>query len=233
MTVGLVYAVTAFVSFLLMALIYSRVRSPHPRQAVDEPYIWMLRTFMLFTLVDTAWGLCYADLIHSVEFFTCVGHAYRALPCGSAFAWRLYVLQSTKEEETVHCWLLLAAGQLLMMQLIALVCNPFGHRVFQVTESAGYVIDSARYLLYFLQYTYYGIVIATCSVLAWRREGEARRRFRETVVYSVVPLCFGVAQYAFFDIAMYSMGFFASALVIYLYRQSITIENPLEAAASR
>lgn len=225
MHIGEIYAVTAVFSALLTGLVYGRMKHARYSHAIESSFAYMLRFFILFNVVDALWGLCYAGIIVSPAFFTAVGYSYHTLSALSAFVWMAYIVQFTRHDARVYTAAMGMAFFLLFAQLAIIASNPFHHLVFDVSENNEYSIRSLRYVLYTLQFSYYGTILTVSAVMSRFDDDVHRVKHREAFIYSLGPALFCVGQYFFYDVAMYSMGFAYIALLICLYRQSSRIEQ--------
>lgn len=225
MHIGEVYAITAIVSAMLTLLVYIRMKFALHRQAIEPSFVYMLRFFILFNLVDALWGLCYAGIFFSPLLFTVVGYGYHTLSSISAFVWLLYVTQFTRHRRIVHRGIIGAGIALLLAQLAIILTNPFHHLVFEVTSDNQYLLHGLRYTLYGLELTYYAIILLLSGPLALLDSEQNREKHKSAFVYSLAPALFCVGQIIFYNVAMYSLGFAYVALLICLFRQSGRIEK--------
>lgn len=228
MQIGDVYAVTAIVSLLQILLVYSRVRFSPNKNTIEISFLWMLRFFIAFCLVDCLWGLCYAGTITSHNGFIVISYFYHLMSSLSAFVWMSYIIQFTRLGKKATFILSAIAIMLVLAQIVIIAVNVFSRMVFYVDADGGYHINTHRYVLYFIQYTYYLVIIVSSAILYYLDNPAEKSKHRAALLFSVPPLAFGIGQYFFFDIGMYSLGFAYTAALLFLYRQSLRDEQFLE-----
>ena len=93
-------------------------------------------------------------------------------------------------------------------------------------------MGNLRTILYLIQFSYYFILLiyATYKLINAKNNRELYKR---AMIFCLVPLAFGIGQYIFYDVAMYSQGFMYSAFVIYSYNVTAQREIFFEKEAER
>lgn len=228
MNVGIIYAITSFVSLLQIALVLNRTLATEYKETIEAPFCRMLYLFLAFCVADILWGLSFSRLLWvSPIAFTLISYGYHSMGALSAFIWYGYIIYYVKAEGKEKKCLNILRFALMTMQLCALVSNVFTHEAFYVNEDGTYVMGSLRMTLYLLQFSYYGILLVYCFYKFFS-EKTKRTVFRNAAIFSLIPLLFGIGQYVFYDVAMYAFGFMISGFMIYSFNLTAQREAYLQ-----
>lgn len=233
MHVGQIYAITALVCMLQIILILNRTRTTEYKETIDTHLCDMLYFFAAFCFVDALWGLCYSQSFFiSSSGFMIVSYGYQSMAALSAFVgigYGVYYLSPPeKEKKVINCIRFILLGT----QFIILLSNIWNHEAFYVDNQGNYFMGSLRIYMYSLQFSYY-VLFILYGLIKLYRGVEDRTKVKTVISFSLVPLLFGIGQYAFYDVAMYSMGFLLSAFVIYSYNVTAQREDFLKERANR
>ena len=240
MDIGLMYTITAFVCFMMIALIYNRVLATTYKETVDRHFCILLLFFLAFCFVDAVWGMFLsAKFIKQMlgfrlyrfgnAFFTYGFHTMAAL---SAFMWSGYMIsyigadrRTQKTLKYIRCFIL--AGQFCL-----LYSNLWTGAAFTFDSEGTYVtgLRTLRTVTFLVQFLYYAVLILSTLWLSLRSR-ENRRAYRSAIVISMIPLLFGIGQLMFPDAAMYSFGFMFSAFSIYSFNVTTQREYYMEQLA--
>ena len=210
------YAIVAFVCVLMDLIVLNRTRSTAYKDTIDRHFCKMLYFFIGFSLVDGIWGLFMSRTLGQnalgFEIFTYGFHGMAAL---SAFMWSGYMVKYTRAEKKENYFLTAIRYSLLLIQFYVFISNFWNHAAFTITEKAEYIPGKMRTVMFVLQFTYYVILTAyALQHLFMRRDIHL---FRTAIVFCMIPVVFGLAQLAFPDAAMYSLGFSFIAVCIFSF----------------
>ncbi len=229
--VGVLYAITAGVAAMVVAVIYNRLNATGFKDQIDQKLSYLIRFVLIFCMVDMLWGLLTARL-HPVlinqflySIFTYAFHCGAAL---SSFLWFGYVIHYLDEERAASMKVLnIIRGTLLTVQFLILISNLWNHKFFSIDADAQYHSYVLRNTMFYLQFAYYiGLILN--GIIKWiyyGRKGRVDRvsKYKTSILYSCVPLAFGVGQMLWPDASMYSLGFMLTCTLIYSF--SITSER--------
>lgn len=217
MNVGIIYMITAFVCLALILSVLGRTVATEYKETIDHGFTHMLVFFAIFCCSDVLWGL-----LDSKGFYGLAGlygfstYIYYLLAALSAFMWLGYILQFTDADDSEQSFLNIFRYILFAVQFVLLLGAAFSHPSFTMNAEGEYIAGPARWILYGLQHAYYivSILYCLCKLI---RSTENRPLYRKAVVFSLIPLLFGIGQFFFYEIAMYAFGFMVTAFAIYSY----------------
>ena len=233
MNIWVVYTVTSLVNMFQILLILNRVKATEYKETIDEPLCRMLKFFALFCVIDGLWGVFDSQLFVRSQFgFTMVAYGYHTMAALSAFIWFGYAMHFMKISGTDKEILNGLRFLLLAVQAVTLGSNLFTHTAFYIDENCHYSSGNFRIVLYTLQFLYY-IILLIYGTLRWKNSSENKDTYREVVIFSLIPLVFGIGQYAHYDISMYGFGFSFTALAIYSFNTTVQRELFLKEKASK
>lgn len=233
MNSGMIYAVTAIVCMLQILLIINRTGATKYKETIDNSFRRMLWFFVVFCFVDALWGLCESHtIIRSPQIFTFIAYGYHFCAGISACVWFNYAICYVKGVDLEKKILQGFSGIMVLVQTAALVYNAFSHEAFYVDAGGGYHMGAMRPAVYMLQFSYY-VVLLLYALLKVLKDKKKRRNAGTVILLSLVPLLFCVAQYVFYDVAMYSLGFLVSSVVIYSFNVTVQREEYLEEKMNR
>ena len=240
MSVGLMYSIVAFLGSLIIGIILERTLSTKYRETIDPRFIVLLGFFIAFTLVDGTWGLFFSEIIHNELGYKILTYGFHTMSAFSAFVWMGYMISYTKIHK-VYAYL----GNIyrfvaLIVEMALLTANIWNGKVFTIIDFT-YETYNLRTLLFWIQFSHYGI-IAIFAIFFWLQEyfkakynnnnnNNNNNRFKNAIIYGLVPLVAGVFQLLFPDAPMYSMGFILTALIVYAFNTSSFREQYMEQKA--
>lgn len=222
MPYGLIYALIAFVAMMQIVLILNRTRATKYKEIIDPVFCRMLKFFCFFCFVDMVWGIGDSKILqksfYSYYPFLTSSYAYHIMAALSAFMWFGYGISYIKADNSARTFLNVLRNVLIVLQLTAMTSNLWDSGLFFSIdpETLHYTSGKLRTVAYILQFSYYGILIFYSIYRLFKKEG-ARQNNYNLIIFSLVPLIFGVGQLLFSEVAMYSLGFMFSAFIIYSF----------------
>lgn len=232
MNVGILYAITAFISLLQVLVIYNRTKATQYKETVEKPFCRMLIFFMFFTIVDCIWGIYESHTIFfdktMFAIFTYLFHAFAAL---SAFFWFGYVVFYVKSSKKETVILNIFRLVFITVQLGLLISNIWTHKAFAITEAdAEYVPAFMRTVTFLLQFSYYIIftLFILYKLIFTKPKSEYKQLYLRAILFSIIPLAFGLGQLKFYDASMYSLGFAFASFAIYSFNITAQREKYLD-----
>lgn len=216
---GVLYAITAGVGALVIAVILNRLLSTEYKELIDRKLVNLCRFLLAFCIADMIWGVLSSRLFIISQFwYTISTYSFHLGAALSAYFWAGYVISYINERKTIVNILNVLRGILIFVQVSVLFSNIWNRRFFYVNEDAVYESYQLRNFMFFLQFTYYIILIVFGIVkLIYLRftSNELRQEYKTAIIYSFVPLAFGLGQMYWPDAPMYSLGFMLTAMLIY------------------
>lgn len=222
--VYLIYAFVGFVTFIVCAILFNRVRSSKNRGLIDKTYCGLLIFFMAFALVDAFWGLLGSTVVfktnHATAFlvFTFFFHTMAAL---SAFVWAQYILVFLKLGDKIKWACRIATIVLLCAQITMIIQNAFTWNAFGVNPDGTYTTHPLRPILFCLQFAYYVLILFASAIrVGFGKKKGYKHRTRyalSSVLYSLIILVSGILQMLYPDAPFYTIGFLISAITIYAF----------------
>lgn len=227
MNIGIIYLITAIICMLFNILILERTIATKYKETIDKSFCGMLVFFAVFNFVDVGWGVFFSkEFIISQTGFIILGYFYHSFAAVSAYVWLGYVIHYMELED--RNYLEIIRKLLLAIQIFLLATNAFTREAFDVDALGNYSMGSLRKFLYAMQFFYYIVLGLYGTLKYFFDDKEKKELYKNAMVFSLVPFIFGIGQYLFYDMAMYSLGFAFSALVIYSYNVTAQREKFME-----
>lgn len=228
MSIGYIYSVVAFLSVLQLQLIFNRTVRTKYKETIDYPFCKLLSFFSIFCVVDALWGICDArgSFITPLR-FTIVSYCYHTMSALSAFIWFGYIIRYLGLSGKIKIVCNIIRCVFIVLQFSMIVSNGITGGAFSINEDLEYFMGDLRLWLYLAQYAYYVFILLLSTLFMLFGERSRLRIYRNVFVFTLIPFMFGIGQYVFYDVAMYSMGFMISAFIIYAYNLTDIRENYL------
>jgi len=233
MNSGQIYALIALVSIFQLTLIINRSVHTKHKETIDHPFLELLVFFILFSIVDCLWGICDSGVFKvSSNFFTLVTYAYHIM-CGlSAFMWVGYIMKYIRCRGVKRLVFNIVRGLLIFAQVGLIIENVLTHHSFYFDSNNVYHVGFLRAYMYAVQFLYYIMILVYSAIMIICHSKKERRAvYRNVLVFSLVPLAFGIGQLLFYNVAMYSLGFMLSGFIIYAYNLTDIREKHLTRVA--
>lgn len=216
---GIIYAITAGVGALVIAVVINRLETTEYKETIDKKLVNLCRFLFAFCIVDMIWGLLSSRLFFINQFvYTVSTYSFHLGAAFSAYFWAGYVISYLKLKEKVTKVLNLVRGFFIVFQVGVLLSNLWTRKLFYVNEEAVYESYQLRNFMFFMQFTYYILLISYGTYIALKsliKERKRNEKYSAAIVYSFVPLAFGFGQMLWPDAPMYSLGFMLTAVLIY------------------
>ena len=217
MDLGIMYAIVAFVCAMMDAIVLNRTRSTAYKETIDEDFCNMLYFFIGFSLVDGIWGLFMSRTLgQNALGFEIFSYGFHGMAALSAFMWSGYMVKYTRASEHERRMLKIIRISLLAVQFYVFISNFWNHAAFTVTKAAEYVTGPMRTVMFILQFAYY-VILSIYAIIHLIAKNRDVALFKTGIVFCAIPVIFGLAQLAFPDAAMYSLGFTFIAVCIFSF----------------
>lgn len=228
MSIGYIYSVVAFLSVLQLQLIFNRTIRTKYKETIDYPFCKLLSFFSIFCVVDALWGICDARGPFITPFrFTIVSYCYHTMSALSAFIWFGYIIRYLGLNGKIKAVCNIIRCVFIVLQLSMITSNGITGKAFSINEDLDYFMGDLRLWLYLAQYAYYVFILLLSTFFMLFGDRSRLRIYRNVFVFTLIPFLFGIGQYVFYNVAMYSMGFMLSAFIIYAYNLTDIRENYL------
>lgn len=233
MNIGLIYSVVAAVGIFQLLLILNRTLKTNYKENIDTDFVKLLCFFVLFGISDFFWGICDSNILPlNNVYYNVITYFYHVL-CGlSAFMWFGYILKYMKLTGSLKTVCNVYRIILFACQSSMIIVNIFTKDAFYFDADLVYHTGRMRTFLYSAQFLYYVFILILVSINIQFTEDEGEQKILGHVfLFTLVPLIFGILQYLFYNVAMYSMGFMLSAFIIYAFNLTEIREKALAKVA--
>lgn len=219
--IGIMYAIVAAAGIFVCGIILNRARTTEYPELIDRHLCRLLIFFMLFCTVDAVWGVLTSEVTHNGWLsYAIMTYAFHFAAALSAFIWAGYVIYYIDPEYMTKSGLNIARAILLMIQMVSLLSNIGTSDFFKITKDGVYHAYRLRRLLFVFQFAYY-VILIICGIVLYLKakntEEDAKKRYKYAIVFSMVPLLFGLLQMLWPNAPMYSLGFMITAVLIYSF----------------
>ncbi len=231
MDIGLLYAIAAYISCLIIGMVLNRTLATKYKEAIDRPFATVLAFFIAFCFIDGSWGLFFSTKVFTeygfygsgYELFTYGFHAMSAL---SAFFWSGYMVKYVHIKDKPRKFLFAVRLLLLLAQWGILISNVWNHKAFYFVDAI-YKTGPWRKSLFWIQFSYYILITIIVVLLRILKNDERKKAYKTAILFSAIPLLAGVFQLLYPDAPMYSLGFLISTVVIYAFNVTESREEYL------
>lgn len=232
---GQIYAVMAFSSLFQIILILNRSLDKNFKDLIDRPFLKLLIFYILYCTIDGLWGICDSrNQIISQILFNAVTYGYHCLCALSAFIWFGYMMSYMSIGGLKKSLLNFTRFILIICQFVMIGSNFFNHEGFFINEKLGYETGSMRTSMYMAQFVYYVIILFFSGIeFVTSKDKQRKRKIRHVMLFSLVPLFFGIMQYLYYNVAMYSIGFTITAFILYAFNLINIRERHLKEIAEK
>lgn len=217
--IGVMYAIVAGVSAIVILVLLNRVYATEYKEIVDVPYSILLKFILVFCIADMIWGLLTSrNFIVNQVVYTVSSYSFHLLAALSAYVWAGYTIRYIALKDATQKIVKVCRGIFLIIQILVLVSNIWSNQLFWIDEDAYYHAYKLRDFMFYMQFAYYIVLIiyGVSCVLRYKGKDDMHKyRYRSAIVFSVMPLSFGFGQMLWPDAPMYSLGFMVTAVVIY------------------
>lgn len=232
---GQIYAVMAFSSLFQILLILNRSLDKNFKDQIDRPFLKLLVFYVLYCIIDGLWGICDSrNPIISQNFFNAVTYGFHSLCALSAFIWFGYMMSYLNITGRKKKILNIARFILITCQFVMIGLNIFNHEGFYFNEKLGYETGYLRTYMYIAQFIYYAMILGLSGIkLVASKDNQGKRKIKHVILFSLVPLFFGILQFLYYNVAMYSIGFSITAFILYAFNLINIREKHLKEKAEK
>ena len=219
MDIYLLYAYVGVVCAVVIGIILNRVKTTEYKDTIDRRFCGALWFFIAFCCVDAAWGIIGSPFwFVNRTAYVISTYGFHFMAALASFICSAYVLHQlnlpvvAKRLFDVLRYLLITAQMVLILQ------NVFTGLFFTIDADAVYHSGVFRSLSFLLQFCHYvPIIIYALVGLLGRRDKETAYTYRSSLIFSLLPLIFGILQMLYPDGPFYSLGFLITAVTMYAF----------------
>lgn len=229
--IGLLYAIVAGVCCITFFVIINRLSVAKYKESSDKDLLFLMKFFFIFSLVDMIWGTFNSRALYTSYWGYMIStYAFHICSALAAFLWSRYTMVYVSVKGISRSILNVCRYILFLGQGYIIVSNVWTHHFFLIDEDVIYHTGELRTMMFSLQFAYYIILIVygIITLIARHHDHDMRKRYRTTIIYSCIPLAFGVGQMFWSDAPMYSLGFVVTGVFIFSFNVMESREQQLE-----
>lgn len=218
MNLGFLYATVTFICSVSILIVWLRVHALSDRLRVRKSFLALLNFFILFTLLDTMWGISSTQIFTNNRLLlTITTYLFHIGAAISAFWWAGFICSFLDAAESVRKTVDTVRIMLFSVQVILLAANLKTNFAFYYDSDCTYVTLRPRNVMYQLQFCYYIFIMGFSTVKFLQSRNPIKKgRFAGAIFFSAIPFLFGIGQMKYPDIPFYSLGFMTLSVAIYL-----------------
>ncbi|MBQ0167712.1 MAG: response regulator [Treponema sp.] len=218
MSSGFLYAAVTLVCTTGIFMVWFRVHALSDRVSVRNAFLGILNFYIMFTLIDTVWGILFTRIIpNSRVSLTIATYFFHVASAISAFWWTGFICTFLNASESVKKVIDVVRTILFSIQIIILAANIKLGLAFYFEPDYTYVTLWPRSILFQIQLCHYVFIIGFSSIsLAQTHDSIRKSKLVAAIFFSIILILFGIGQMKYPEIPFYSMGFFVTSIVIYL-----------------
>lgn len=212
--VSVMYSLVAFMGALIV-LILLNYNAPNEDRAGNS-----FKTTMLFVLVfmaiDGIWGLAASHFItNSYLFLYIISMLFHASLLCSAVAWFTFSYRYLNVDIGPIGKTIIVTPAVAGMTI--LILNITQNWIFYIDDAGIYSSGSMRIVLFSIEYLYFlTVVVTTVFFLIKERDAYRRYRYNTVLMFGIVPVLCGVAQFYYPDAPLFTCGYTISSLFIFI-----------------
>lgn len=231
MDVYLLYAYVGAVCAGIIAIILNRVKSTEFKETVDRNFCHALRFFIAFCLVDTLWGMIGSPYLgQNKTAFVISTYGFHFMAACASFVCSFYVLSTLKLQKRWRISFSCLRYTLMAAQMFLLLQNLKTGYFFTIDENAVYHSNFLRPVSFYLQFCHYVPIIGFSFIaMILSKRNEKAYNYRTALIFSALPLTFGIFQMLYPDGPFYSLGFLITAVTMYAF--NVTKQREMHLAA--
>ena len=217
MDVYLLYAYVGAVCAVVIAIILNRVKSTVYKETIDGQFCLSLLFFIAFCTVDALWGLIGSPVYGTSRTAYLIStYGFHIMAAWASFVCSAYVLHHLQlKKKTVRLFQIFRYI-LIFCQMILIFQNLFTGYFFTINENCVYRSGPLRTAAFLLQFCHY-IPIIVYSLLRLAKNKQHRYLYRSSLIFSALPLIFGILQLLYPDGSFYSLGFLITSVTMYAF----------------
>ncbi len=217
--VYIMYAYSGIICAAVIAIIRNRVRTTKFKETIDKPFCQVLTFFICFCLVDAFWGFIGSPNTPVYRMlFIITTYGFHSMAATSALMCSYYCAKYMKAKGKSDDFLKIIRICIFFVQIGFLIQNIFTKNAFMIDEAGVYHPYKLRYLLFALQFSQY-VPPAIYSIIYTFKSHKKERKYMylSSLLFSMIPVLFGILQMLYPDGPFYSIGFLVASINIYAF----------------
>ena len=241
LTIYMLYAYVGVICASIIGIILNRTKATAYKQSVDKRLTHVFIFFIIFCLVDAAWGLIgFAIAKHSpvtYEISTYFFHIFAATSSIAISIYSVHYLKLSKGWKTgISIYRLVIFLAQISLILANIIMNAKGEKFwFQIDSDGVYhtipvIGQNIRYVVFALQFAQYVplAIYAFIKGLINLSRKNSTIKFLSGAFFLIIPAIFGALQMLYPDGPFYSLGFAVFSVAIYAINVTRQREQFLE-----
>ena len=220
MDIYLLYAYVGAVCAVVIAIILNRVKSTEYKDTIDRMFCGVLMFFIAFCTVDALWGIIGSPYyFRNRTAYLISTYGFHLMAAWASFVCSAYVLHHLHlQKKTVRIFQIIRII-LIVAQMILLFQNFFTGYFFTIDAESVYHSGGLRTVAFWLQFCHYIpiIVYLLLNLASGKKDKETVYSYRSSLIFSVLPLVFGILQMLYPDGSFYSLGFLITSVTMYAF----------------
>ena len=230
MDIYLLYAYIGAFCAVVIAIVRNRVKSTEYKETVDAMFCKALLFFIAFCAVDAVWGIIGTQAAGHRIAYVLSTYGFHIMAAWASFVCSAYVLDHLNLRGGSRRFFQYVRFVLICAQMVLIFQNIYTGLFFVIDENAVYHSGILRAVSFWLQFCHYiPIIIYLLVHLPGKKKSrETAYAYRSSLIFSVLPLIFGILQMRYPDGPFYSLGFLITAVTMYAFNVTEQREAYLE-----
>lgn len=199
-----------------------RINKDDEKNSVPVRYNYFILAAAIYVFVDAAWGIMYEHhdnpaLFPFIYSFTVFYFLFMLL---TMLTWTRYIVAYLDKRGRKSNLLLHGVRIMVMIGVICLMANRFGHFMFSYNEAHEYIGESGRNISFLLQIAFYAVISIYMLYVVHKSVGRERVRYQAVAFTSIVLGVFLVLQILYSFLPSYAIGLMIGISLVHSFVQS-------------
>lgn len=199
-----------------------RINKDDEKNRVPVRYNYFILAATIYIFVDAVWGIMYEHhdnpaLFPFIYSFTVFYFLFMLL---TMLTWTRYIVAYLDKRGRKSNLLLHGVWIMVMIGVICLMANRFGHFMFSYNEAHEYIGESGRNISFLLQIAYYAVISIYMLYVVHKSVGRERVRYQAVAFTSIVLGVFLVLQILYSFLPSYAIGLMIGISLVHSFVQS-------------
>ena len=199
-----------------------RINKDDEKNSVPVRYNYFILAATIYIFVDAAWGIMYEHhdnpaLFPFIYSFTVFYFLFMLL---TMLTWTRYIFAYLDKRGRKSNLLLHGVWIMVMIGVICLMANRFGHFMFSYNEAHEYIGESGRNISFLLQIAFYAVISIYMLYVVHKSVGRERVRYQAVAFTSIVLGVFLVLQILYSFLPSYAIGLMIGISLVHSFVQS-------------
>ncbi len=199
-----------------------RINKDDEKNRVPVLYNYFILAASIYLFVDAAWGIMYEHhdipaLFPFIYSFTVFYFLFMLL---TMLTWTRYIVAYLDKRGRKTNVLLYGVWTMVIIDVICMMANRFGHFMFSYNEAHEYIGESGRNISFLLQIAFYAAISIYMLYVAHKSVGRERFRYQAVAFTSIVLGVFLVFQILYAFLPSYAIGLMIGICLVHSFVQS-------------